>query len=230
MRFSTFVLVGTLAAGFSGTAMAQSNASSQTTPTVAPANNAGYTRSHWIASGFVGGNFNARSDSQVVDNNSGNSIDFGGETAYLWRGVVGGEFLMDFAPSTFAVNDRFLLADKPAVNSYMANAIAAIPLGVDGRFQPYVSGGLGGIHLATSITNPVTATTSSNHEMLGGTNIGGGAMVFASPNWGVRGDVRYFHTSTVNDLGSGTPADQLTKALLSGLTFWRANAGITFRW
>src|SRR5262245_49616025 len=93
--------------------------------------------SYWTASGSVGSNFGARADES--------SVQFGGQLAYLYRGVIGGEALADFAPH-FRI-DNPLLTSNPMVNAYMANAIAAVPLGSEARVQPYVSGGLGGIQL-----------------------------------------------------------------------------------
>jgi hypothetical protein len=101
------------------------------------------TTSYWTASGFVGSNFGAGADSATVD--------FGGQLAYLYRGMIGAEFLADFAPH-FRINNA-LLADNPNVNSYMLNVIGAVPIGWDARVQPYVSGGLGGIQLRSDMFN-----------------------------------------------------------------------------
>src|SRR5262249_60138535 len=67
--------------------------------------------SHWTAAGFVGANFGR--------NNSAAGVDFGGQVAYLYRGVVGGEFLADFSPSF--KQDNLFFANSPNVNAYMAN-------------------------------------------------------------------------------------------------------------
>jgi opacity protein-like surface antigen len=179
----------------------------------------------WIATGFLGSNFGARADES--------SVQFGGQLAYLYRGVFGGEVLADFAPH-FRL-DNPLLAGNPAVNAYMANAIAAVPIGSEARFRPYVSGGLGGVQLRSSdIRTPAVPTsnltTSSSQMKLGG-DIGGGVMGFAG-NVGIRADIRYFTVfgSTISTDPNIAAADLFAQNLLSGLDFWRANLGIAFRW
>jgi len=179
----------------------------------------------WIATGFLGSNFGARADES--------SVQFGGQLAYLYRGIFGGEVLADFAPH-FRM-DNPLLAGNPSVNAYMANAIAAVPIGSEARVRPYVSGGLGGVQLRSSdIRTPAVPTsnltTSSSQMKLGG-NIGGGVMGFAG-NVGIRADIRYF-TVFGNSLSTDpnvAAADLFAQNLLSGLDFWRANLGIAFRW
>jgi opacity protein-like surface antigen len=179
----------------------------------------------WIATGFLGSNFGARADES--------SVQFGGQLAYLYRGVFGGEVLADFAPH-FRL-DNPLLAGNPAVNAYMANAIAAIPIRSEARFQPYVSGGLGGVQLRSSdIRTPAVPTsnltTSSSQMKLGG-NIGGGVMGFAG-NVGIRADIRYFTVfgNSISTDPNIAAADLFAQNLLSGLDFWRANLGVVVRW
>jgi opacity protein-like surface antigen len=180
---------------------------------------------YWTASGSIGSNFGARTDES--------SVQYGGQLAYLYRGVIGGEFLADFAPH-FRM-DNPLLTGNPSVNAYMANVIGAVPLGSEARVQPYVSGGIGGMQLRSSdIRTPAVPTsnltTSSSQTKLGG-NIGAGVMGFAG-NVGIRADIRYF---TVFNSGVSTDpnvaaADLFAQNLLSGLDFWRANIGVAFRW
>jgi opacity protein-like surface antigen len=181
--------------------------------------------SYWTAAGFLGSSFGAGADES--------SVEFGGQLAYLYRGVIGGEVLADFAPH-FRVNNA-LLAGNPMVNAYMANVIAAVPIGSEARVQPYVSGGLGRVQLSSSdIRTPLLptsdVTTSSSQTKFGG-NIGAGVMGFAG-NVGIRADVRYF-TVFSNDISTDpniAAADVFARNLLSGLDFWRANFGIAVRW
>jgi opacity protein-like surface antigen len=181
--------------------------------------------SYWTAAGFVGSNFGAGANES--------SVDFGGHLAYLYRGVIGGEVLADFAPH-FRVNNP-LLVGNPMVNAYMANVIGAVPIGSEGRVQPYVSGGLGRVQLSSSdIRTPLlptsNVTTSSSQSKFGG-NIGAGVMGFAG-NVGVRADVRYFtvFSSDISTDPNIAAADVFARNLLSGLDFWRANFGIAVRW
>ena len=80
-----------------------------------------------------------------------------------------------------------------------------------------------------------------------GWNLGIGASAFGAGAFGVRGDVRYFRAGSSSNsdgvfnsddvledaldgvLEPGT-ADSLTRELLSGIAYWRANLGLAFRW
>src|SRR5215510_8859370 len=92
MRMSVFVLSAAIAAGLSSTAMAQTAATAAAAAGQAtPASTAGPTISHWVISGFVGSNFGAKTTDP--------SVDFGGQLAYLWKGMFGVEGIADFSPS-----------------------------------------------------------------------------------------------------------------------------------
>ena len=214
--------------------------------------------SRWIASGSVGANYGNNSDQMVGPTNVGStdgsngtgrrSADYAASVGYLWRNVVGGEFLASFTPNFQMQNALAPAGSEPNVNSYMANAIGSVPLGSDGQWQPYVSGGFGAITLrglngnsssssnvATAAANAVADTFNPDETRAGG-NVGVGVMAFLG-SVGVRGDVRYFRAmagsndSTTNT-GTGTTTTTSTSAteFLPGLTFWRANIGVAFRW
>ncbi len=193
---------------------------SQAPPPTPPQN-----ESYWTASGSVGSNFGARADES--------SVQFGGQVAYLYRGVIGGEALADFSPH-FRINNA-LLAGNPTVNAYMANIIGAVPMGSEARVQPYVSGGLGGVQLRSSDIRspalPTSGSTTSSSQMRFGGNIGAGVTGFAG-NFGIRGDVRYFRafSNGISTDPNVAAADLFAQNLLSGLDFWRASLGIALRW
>ena len=125
-----------------------------------------------------------------------------------------------------------LFADNPSVNSYMANAIWAVPLGVQGKYQPFLSGGLGAIRVNADMLNvlgdPLGGTISARQTMLGG-NIGGGIMAFAG-HVGIRGDVRFYKAAKEESNPIQNSFDTIGEAALSGLSFWRGNFGLAFRW
>jgi hypothetical protein len=213
----------------SGTADAQSTAASPpaAVPHATPARLYGPTEHQWIVSGFVGSNFG----SSTIDP----SVDFGGQLAFLWKGVIGAEALADFAPS-FRI-DNLVLADHPHANSYMANLIFATPLGAEGQIEPYISGGVGAVQLRTTVLNlalpnstgALATGTSDGDQMLPGTDLGGGVMGFAGMI-GFRADVRYYKVPTDTTFQSNSAVGQVTEGLLSGLSFWRANIGVAVRW
>ena len=62
----------------------------------------------------------------------------------------------------------------------------------------------------------------TNHEL--GFNLGGGAIGFVSDHVGFRGDVRYFR-----QFADPEPDNEFDVGV-GDLDFWRATAGITFRW
>jgi hypothetical protein len=59
-------------------------------------------------------------------------------------------------------------------------------------------------------------------------------MAWSEKNWGFRGDVRYYatnsHNTDVFDLNNIGDGSDFTQIELSGLRFWKANAGVAFRW
>jgi hypothetical protein len=262
MRLASFVITAVVV-GLSGPAFAQGGSGQQTaanppagqTTTAQALNPMSSTGRNWVASGYIGNNFGINRDPIVdlsaienLDNNSSTSANFGGQIAYLGRGVVGGEFLMDFSPnlSTF---DNLLFAEDPDVNTYMFNLIAVAPFGKSHGYDPYFSGGIGSVSLNATVYSVVpvatpfadpnaiaaipTQTVSGNKF---GWNLGGGFMAFSERNWGFRGDVRYYATNVnsedldgfnVDEIGDG---DAFSRVALSGISFWKVNAGLAFRW
>jgi len=162
-----------------------------------------------VVSGFVGSSFGNDIDTA--------SVAFGGNLAYLWQQKIGAEFLAGFAPN----NTLSTGVDDTQVNNYMANVIGAVPLGEGGRFQPFVSGGVGAI--AFRVDDDEFDLDAPDETEFGG-NIGFGVMAFAD-RWGFRGDVRYFRQLT-GDLSVGAPGS----ATLTDFDYWRGNVGVAYRW
>lgn len=215
MRTFRFVLTVALTAGVSTLAAAQ-----QTTQTTYDEP----LESHWLASAFVGSNFGQDADEA--------NVDFGGTIGYLWRGVLGAEFQANLSPDFKLEGTRsaLLFGDEPWINTYMANAIGAVPLGADGQWRPYVSGGIGAMTLRsdTIVTGGERNEFEPDDTRLGG-NLGGGVMGFLA-NVGVRGDVRYFRGFEDDPGQNEAPEDVIGRRILSELAFWRANIGVAFRW
>jgi hypothetical protein len=197
----------------------------------------------WMAAGFIGSSFTAGGDLAIQTATNDGGLTYGFQAGYVRR-YVGAEVIGDFAP-TFKMAS-LALADHPSVNSLMLNVMGVAPMGSEDRFQLYASGGLGGITMRTNTftlagTNTVFAgpnttivalDTVHNTETKFATNIGGGFFAYAS-RWGVRGDIRYYSASTADaeKLNNGpSAAADFTQALLSSLTYWRANLGVAYRW
>jgi len=168
----------------------------------------------------------------VVRDHVSNGADFGVDDV-----TIG-----DFAP-TFHMSS-LLLADEPAVNSWMFNVIGAVPIGSSEQFQPYGSIGIGGITMRSKTfadsAIPVITVNGTLAQSLDtinttrtafGWNVGGGFFAYAN-RWGIRGDIRYYKAQdfSTNNLNNSTVQSDFTQALLSGLNYWRANLGVSFRW
>jgi hypothetical protein len=258
MRLAGFAITAAVVAGLSGPAFAQEGSgagSSQQTATNPPAPNlqplaqtSSDSGRNWMVSGFIGTNFGSSRNNDNGElfglenfNSSSTSANFGGQVAYLGRGVIGGEFLADFSPNIGTFNN-VLFSDSPNVNSYMFNAIAVAPFGNAHSYDPYISGGIGWVTLNATIFT-LDPTLAPNISAIGtesvsgsrfGWDLGGGVMAWSEKNWGFRGDVRYYRTTSntsdvldLNNIGNG---DVFTRVELSGISFWKANAGLSFRW
>jgi hypothetical protein len=106
------------------------------------------------------------------------------------------------------------------INNYMANLIAAVPIGAEAQWQPFVSGGVGALTLRTGDEIEAALGIGDAEETELGGNVGFGLMGFAG-DWGFRGDVRYFSQM-------GEP--ETDTVLLDDVDFWRTSVGLGFRW
>jgi opacity protein-like surface antigen len=186
---------------------------------------------NWVATGFFGSNFgmNVRN----IENDSPDAgVAFGFQAAYFWGGRFGAEALTDFGSSAKVNSIDEISAFFPEdgnVNAYMLNAITGLPFGRGGRFKPYVSGGLGAVQFRSHVLDVSGFEDFQSNSRLG-YDIGVGAYSFASRWWGVRGDVRWFHTRGDSELNLDGNTLEISRSVLSGLNFWRANIGISARW
>jgi len=203
-------------------------ATSGIAPAVAPAPPGEYFG--WLATGFIGSYFGAGGQSTQADNING-SLTYGGQIGKMY-GHWGAEVVADFAPK-YKI-DSLALSEHPEVNAYMANVVGIWNTRFQTRVQPYFSGGIGTIQMHASVL-PATALTGSTAntkvwENRFGWDVGGGFFAFAGRSIGFRGDVRYFSANNSTDNINDSPSQRVSSALLSGLTFWRANIGVAFRW
>jgi hypothetical protein len=257
MRLAGFAITAAVVAGLSGPAFAQEGSGQQiaTNPTPvnqpvnqAVANTSSDTLRSWMVSGSLGTNFGSSRNTtrvELVDlenfDSGTTSANFGAQIAYLGRGVIGGEFLADFSPRLGSFNN-VLFTQSPDVNSYMFNLIAVAPFGHAHSYDPYFSGGIGTVTMNSTIfvTSPLLAiaTNGIGTETVSGSrfgwDLGGGVMAWSEKNWGFRGDVRYYATGSNNndvfDLNNIGDGSVFSRVELSGISFWKANAGVAFRW
>jgi len=257
MRLAGFLITAAIVAGLSSPAFAQGGSGSgagtphqaATTPSANQnaAPNPTDDPRNWVASGFLGTNFGSSRNTVNLQltglenfDTSSTSANFGGQIAYLGRGIIGGEFLADFSPNLGTFNN-VLFEHAPSVNSYMFNVIAVAPFGHAKTVDPYVSGGIGRVSMSATIFT-VDPTVAPNINAIGtetvsgsrfGWDLGGGIMAWSERNWGFRGDVRYYSTSgnttDVFDRSNIGDGAVFTQAELSGISFWKVNAGVSFR-
>ena len=152
----------------------------------------------------------------------------------MW-GHFGAEALADFAP-TYKANTTFL-SEHPEVNTYMANANGIWSTRIQHWVQPYGSGGIGAVQMHTSVTAVAARTDNVSNANVKvwssrfGWNLGGGIFAFSGRSVGLRADVRYYSATNSSDATTeNTPAVRITEELTSGISFWRANIGVAFRW
>lgn len=195
MRALQFVTIAALSVALPMTAAAQNDQGGSTTTTTAvqtqtTASTTSFLtqdpESHWVASGFVGSNFARNADPA--------STEFGGSVGYLWKSRFGAEFDTGITPN-FELQNNFLgLGVTPMINSYMVNAIGALPLGPDAQWQPFISFGAGAISLRSEVPD-ISGTTLFNTDATRfGGNVGAGLMGFLG-NWGFKADVRYLRAA-----------------------------------
>ena len=177
-------------------------------------------RADWIFTPYVGANFSRGGD--IFDLDSGNtSVSFGGSLGWMGAGILGLEMDFGYAPDFFETDDITSLDGN--VTSFMGNVIIGIPIGgqTGGGVRPYVSGGAG---LLRSRLDDVEDFFDLNENSFG-VNAGAGLMVFYTDNVGLRGDVRYFRSLSDDDNDDDNDLD----LNLGAFHFWRATAGVAFR-
>lgn len=182
----------------------------------------------WVLTPFVGWNFNGSAD---VSGNGGASslnrfahkVDYGVSAAYMGKGILGAEVDFGYSPSFFAntAATGFQFASSNNVTTLTGNVIVGVPLGGHGAsVRPYAVGGVGLLRSRVGDEAGLFNVASKNDF---GFDLGGGVMAFISQNVGLRGDVRYFRGF------QGAPSDSATGLAVGNFQFWRASAGVTFK-
>lgn len=182
----------------------------------------------WVLTPFVGWNFGGSAD---VSGNGGVSTvnrfahkaNYGVSAAYMGKGIVGGEVDFGYSPSFYANTTAtgFQFASSNNVTTLTGNVIVGIPVGGSGAsVRPYAVGGVGLLRSRVGDAAGLFNVSSKNDF---GFDVGGGVMGFVHQNIGLRGDVRYFRGFT------GAPTGSATGLALGNFQFWRASAGVTFK-
>ncbi len=145
---------------------------------------------------------------------------YGGSFGVTGR-IVGFELDVGYAPNFFEDEDDFGELDSNGnVTTVMGNLLVGVPLG---KVRPYATVGLG---LMRAELGLLDFFDDLNRNDIG-VNYGGGVMVFVSDRIGIRGDVRQFRSLDNTDLDDDFPEPRDFR--LGDFKFWRATAGVTFR-
>lgn len=135
--------------------------------------------------------------------------------------IVGFEVDYGYAPNFFEGEDEFGdLGREGSVSTLMGNVLVSLP---NRRVKPYFTAGIGLLRSNLALVD-LFGDVSRNDL---GVNIGGGIMLFVGDRVAIRGDVRQFR-----DLTNDDPDDNLPEPGdfdFGDFRFWRASAGLTFR-
>ena len=149
---------------------------------------------------------------------------FGGAVSFLSSGLLGAEVVTFWTPGFFDRDEEGGAPDLVASSrtvSLMGNVVLTAPQRwTEYGLRPFVSGGLGLMHVAkTNLPEGVFPTVDVN---VLGYNVGGGAIGFITQRTGVRFDVRYHSILNPSDHGLIAFGDVR-------LRYVTASVGIVFR-
>lgn len=174
----------------------------------------------WILTPFIGASFAANTDVEDTELDTlleGNKMTYGGTMTWVGGGVFGFEVDFGYSPNFFeAADDEDDFVDSSNYSSLMGNVVLSAPRGA---FRPYGSAGVG--LLNTSIDDVDDIIEVDRNAL--GYNVGGGVMGFFTDRVGIRGDIRYFRQMSESDEDDEVDFD------LGAFRFWRATAGVSFR-
>lgn len=180
----------------------------------------------WLFTPFVGGVFGGNAsfgDFNDFDDEVERRVSAGASLGWMGNGIVGFEVDFGWTPNFFedTTGDADFEFGDSNVTTLMANVLVGAPIGgqTGPGIRPYASGGAGLMRASISGGDFFDDLNTNDFGM----NVGAGVVGFFNDNVGIRGDVRYFRSLQDNE-----PDDEFDLAL-SDFNFWRATAGVTFR-
>lgn len=185
----------------------------------------GTASADWTFTPFLGVNFGGAAD--VNSGSSGSNtaskferkIDYGASLAKTGSGPIGFEIDFGYSPNFFETGtgaSGFDFTNDSNVTTLTGNLLIGAH---GGPIRPYVVGGVGLIRTNVQDLGGLFSATSKNDF---GMDVGGGVTGFFSDSIGLRGDVRYFRSFR----GTTGNASGIT---LGDFKFWRASAGVSFK-
>jgi opacity protein-like surface antigen len=135
--------------------------------------------------------------------------------------VLGFELDFGYSPNFYELEDDFgELGSSGSVTTLMGNLLIGVPIGA---VRPYATVGVGLMRSNLELFDVFDDLDRNDF----GLNYGAGVMAFFTDHVGVRGDIRQFRSLQNNDLDDDIP--DLGDFDLSDFKFWRATAGVTFK-
>jgi hypothetical protein len=177
-------------------------------------------RADFLITPFIGSAFGGNTTLLDLDIGAASSKHwtFGGSVAWLSSHVLGVEADFAMVPGFFENSNDTGLITGSRVTTLSGNVIAAMPLSVSREsLRPYVSGGLGLMHVTAE---DLIGLNESGNWL--GFQVGGGAIGLITERAGVRFDLRHARSLSRDTTLRG---DRTSK-----LSFWRATVGVTFRY
>ena len=166
-------------------------------------------RADGFISPFIGYNFGGDSANCVGVTSCDERRNNWGVSLGTMGDVFGAELDIGYAPQFFGKTDT----GDNAVLTVMANLMLIVPAG---PIRPYGVVGLGLIRPHAQLNSSLVDVAQNTL----GYDVGGGINIFVAHGFGLRGDVRHLHT--LQDITLGVLQNE-------PLDFWRASAGVTFR-
>lgn len=174
----------------------------------------------WLVTPYVGSTFAGETTLLVFERGAGRKLTFGGAVALLSDEFLGIEAEFGHTPGFFNGDDPESLVLSSRITTVTGSVIVAMPLAVTREsLRPYVAGGLG---LVQARSTDIVALLPLEEDLLGLT-LGAGAIGLVSERTGFRFDLRHFKAVT----GEHGP---FIRPGISRLSFWRASAGVIFRY
>ena len=173
-------------------------------------------RADWLFTPSIGTTFGG-------DTNGREHFTYGTSFAWMGSGIFGWEADVSFTPEFFEGNDDDFDFDGGSnVVAVMGNAIIGVPIGGqrDAGFRPYFAAGLGMLQSEARTNDDLFHVDNSEF----GFNVGAGVLGFFSDHIGLRGDIRYLRSF------EDPEEDNEFDIAVGGFDYWRAGAGVTFRW
>jgi hypothetical protein len=174
----------------------------------------------WLLTPFIGGSFAPETTFLIFEEGAGNALTLGGSFALLTDGIFGVEVDFGHTPGFFQGDDPRGLVLSSRVTTLPGDVILAVPLSITREsLRPYVIGGVG---LLQARSKHAAGLFPVEEDLLG-VAVGAGAIGMVTSRTGLRFDVRYLKAASGADGPFARPG-------LSSLGFWRATAGVVFRY